>query len=140
MKRKVLLLSIVGVIALSVVTAWAGPKMNPGKWEITTKTTMAGMPAQSITHIQCITKEDLIPVNQDANQGCQVTDIVYDGNTVSWKISCGAQSGGMKGTGKVTYNGDSMQGTMHMIMSGSDMQINNQFQGRRIGPCDSSER
>jgi hypothetical protein len=79
-------------------------------------------------------------MSQDANQGCRVTDIVYDGNTVSWNISCDAQSGGMKGTGKVTYNGDSMQGTMNMTMPGSDMQINNQFHGRRIGPCDSSER
>lgn len=139
MKRKLLLISIVSAIALSVVTAWAGPEMNPGKWEITTKTTMAGMPTQSITHIQCITKEDLIPVNQDDNQECQVTDIVYEGNTVSWKISCGGQSGCMKGTGKVTYNGDSMRGTMHMTMSGSDMQINNQLYGRRIGTCDSSE-
>ena len=137
MKKKVLFVSI-ACIAFSGVLAWAEPKMNPGKWEMTTKTTMAGMPPQTVTHTQCVTNDDLVPMSRDANQECRVTDIVYKGNTVSWKISCGGQGGGMTGTGKVTYTGDNMHGTMHMTMTGSNMQVNNQLSGRRIGACDGS--
>jgi hypothetical protein len=68
--------------------------MNPGKWEITTQTEMAGTPSQSLKHVQCITADDMVPVSQDANQECQVTDFVRSGNTMSWKIFGGGQGGG----------------------------------------------
>lgn len=137
MARKVFLVSMVMCIILYLGTAWAGPKINPGKWEITTTTEMAGMPSQSITHVQCITNDDVVPMSNEASQECQVTDIQIKGDTVSWKISCGDQAGGMEGTGKITYKGDSMHGTMHMTTTGGgNMQINNTLTGRRIGECD----
>ena len=138
MGRRILFISIVIGIALSLGTAWAGPQMNPGKWEITTTTEMAGMPPQSITHTQCMTNEDSVPMSKDANQECQVTDVTTNGNTVSWKISCGGQGGGMTGNGSVTYNGDSMNGTMTMTMTSYGTNVKNTFSGRRIGPCDGS--
>jgi hypothetical protein len=136
MVRTKYVLSIVGVILLSAGITWAGPKMNPGKWEITTKTEMAGMPAQSITHTQCITSDDLVPMSDDANQNCQVKNMKTSGNTVTWEITCGGQGGQMDGTGEVTYNGDTMEGKMEMKIQGMDMKVKNTLSGKRIGQCD----
>ena len=140
MKRNVVLVCIVGLLMVLSGSVFAEPQMNPGKWQITTQTQMAGMPPQTVTHTQCITAQDMVPVSQDANQECQVTDIVYSGNTVSWKISCGGQGGGMEGTGSVTYSGDAMNGVMDMtITGGANMKVKNTLTGRRLGECDGSE-
>jgi hypothetical protein len=136
MSRKIFLISIVSMFVLLLGIVWAEPNMNPGKWEITTKTEMAGMPAQSITHVQCIDKSDLVPMSEDAGQQCKVTDIKTSGDTVSWKITCGGQGGGMTGTGTITYSGDSMSGSMTMTISGTDMTVKNVITGKRIGDCD----
>lgn len=140
MTRKTVLIAIIASLALVTGYAWAGPQMNPGKWEITTKTEMAGMPPQTVTHTQCITDNDLVPMSQDANQECQVTDVRTVGNTVLWKITCGGQGGGgrMEGTGQVTYQGDTMQGFMEMTIADYNMQVKNTLYGRRVGDCDGS--
>ena len=97
---------------------------------------MEGMSPQLLTHKQCITDNDLVPMSEDANQNCQVRDIETSGNTVSWKITCGGQGGQMDGTGEITYNGDTMEGKMEMTIKGANMKVTNYITGRRIGPCD----
>jgi hypothetical protein len=136
MTRKIIFISMVASISLLIGYARAGPQMNPGKWEITTKTEMAGMPPQSMTHTQCITNNDLVPMSKDASRECQVTDIQTKGNAVSWKMTCGGQGGSMEGTGQITYHGDSMQGTMQMTIAPYGTQVKNTISGRRIGDCD----
>lgn len=138
MTGKAALIGIITSLALASSYAWAEPQMNPGKWEITTKTEMAGMPPQTVTHTQCITDNDLVPMSQDANQECQVTDVRTVGNTVLWKITCGGQGGGgrMEGTGQVTYQGETMQGFMEMTIMDYNMKVKNILYGRRIGDCD----
>ena len=137
MAKKIILMNMVIAVSLCVGTAWAGPQMNPGNWEITTNTEMTGMPPQSITHTQCITTDDLVPVSNDANQECRVTDVQMNGNTVTWKITCGGDQNGMDGTGQVVYAGDSMQGAMTFTIRPYGSQMKNTISGRRIGNCDS---
>lgn len=136
MFKKVFALVFVFSFIVLFGTSFAGPNMNPGKWEITTKTEMAGMPPKSMTHNQCITADDLVPMSRDANQECQVTDIRTRGNTVFWKISCGGQGGKMNGTGSTTYNGNSMNGVMDMTIVSYGTKVKNILSGRRVGPCD----
>jgi len=136
MKKRLFLTSIAVVsITLMIGAAWAESLMKPGQWEITTTTEMAGMPPQSMTHTQCITSDNVIPMSKDANKECQVTDIKTRGNTVSWKISCGGQGGKMKGTGSVTYNGNSMNGVMDMTIVSHGTKVKNTLSGRRVGAC-----
>lgn len=138
MAKRLFYVIFISLVIVSFGTAFAGPNLNPGKWEITTKTEMTGMPPQSVTHEQCITSKDLVPMSGDANQECQVEDIQTNGNTVSWKLTCGGQGGGMTGTGQVTYKGDSMTGTMDMTIEPYGTQVKNTLSGRRIGDCDGS--
>ncbi|MCJ7819850.1 MAG: DUF3617 domain-containing protein [Bacteroidales bacterium] len=139
MVKKMFMMAAVFSITLFLGAAFAaGPNMNPGKWEITTQTEMTGMPMSlpPVTHTQCITGDELIPQSQEANNECQVTDIKVSGDTVSWKIVCSGQNGRMEGTGKITYSGDSMDGTMDMVIQGAGMQVKNKLSGKRIGDCD----
>lgn len=136
MARKALFVSIAGMFVLLGCTVLAGPNMNPGKWEITTRTEMAGLPTQSLTHLQCITQNDMVPMSEEASQQCKITDVQTSGNTLSFNIACGDQGGGMSGTGTITYDGDTMNGTMTMTVSGADMTVKNTLTGKRIGACD----
>lgn len=139
MKTNMLTFVLITLIVAAAAPARAGSRMNPGSWEITTRTQMAGMPTQTMTHTQCITSDDQVPVSREAGQECRVTDIVTKGNTVSWKMSCGGEDNGMTGTGSVTYNGSSMSGKMDMtVTGGANMRITNTMTGRRIGDCDGS--
>jgi len=139
MVKKSVMLVLVFTISMCLGTALAaGPNMKPGKWEITTQTEMDGM-AMSIppvTHTQCITGDELVPQSQEANKECVVSDMKIKGDTVSWKIVCSGATGRMEGTGKATYNGDTMEGTMDMVIAGAGMRVKNKISGRRIGDCD----
>lgn len=137
MKRPTLPMVLTLTMLLCCSTAFAAPDIDPGQWQFTTTTEMQGaanmkVPAQ--THVQCITEQDLVPMSQGASQECQVSDVEVDGDTVSWRISCGGQSQ-MEGTGQITYGGDSMEGTMNMVISATGMQVTNHITGRRIGAC-----
>ena len=82
MVKKMFFPAAVLLITLCLGSAFAaGPNMNPGKWEITTQTEMAGMPMSipAVTHTQCITGDELIPQSQDANKECVVSDMETKG-------------------------------------------------------------
>jgi len=139
MTRKIFLAVLVCVIAIPFGVALAEPDFNPGKWEITTKTEMVGMPGMQVppvTHTQCLEKGALVPQSEEASQECKVSDIKVEGNTVFWKIVCSGKNGAMDGTGEVTYHGDTMEGIMDLVIQGAGMKIKNTISGKRLGPCD----
>ncbi len=139
MVNKMFMMAVVFLVTLCLGTAFAaGPNMNPGKWEITTQTEMEGMPMSmpAVTHTQCIKGDELVPQSREANKECVVSDMEINGDTVSWKIVCSGANGGMEGTGKVTYSGDTMEGTMDMVIQGGGMHVINKISGKRIGDCD----
>ncbi|MBW2168331.1 MAG: DUF3617 domain-containing protein [Deltaproteobacteria bacterium] len=135
MLRRLFVISAILVIAVSISFAGSGPDMQEGLWEITSKMKMRGMDMPSYTHTQCITKKDLVPQSSQPGQECQVTDVKYKGNTVTWNVKCSTQGGEMTGSGRITYGGDSFEGTMKMIMGGSGMEMTTYMSGRRIGDC-----
>ena len=142
MTRKLLFSGIVFALALSLSALIQTPDINPGKWEFTTVTEMVGMPSMSIppvTHTQCVTMESLVPQSDAASQECEMSEVNVDGNTVSWKIICAGQNGEMEGTGKITYSGDTMEGTMDLVIAGAGMHVKNTIRGKRIGECDGAE-
>lgn len=132
--KKIIFLGIAAFIFLPAGQAFTGPQINPGKWEITTTTQMAGLPAQSAKHTQCLTADNAVPTSQDPNQSCEISDIKTQGNTITWKVYCTGGGGKMNGNGSVTYSGNTMTGTLNMTSEG--VLIKNKISGRRIGACD----
>jgi len=139
MAKKIFYTIFISLVIVSFGTAFAGPDMEPGEWEITTETEMTGMSPQTQTHVQCLTDNEMVPVEDEANKTCQIEDIQVKGDTVSWKMTCGeGDSGGMNGTGWVTYKGDTMKGEMDMTIMPWGTQMKNTLSGRRLGDCDGS--
>ena len=141
MKRNLFFIVIVFLIALPLGTALAEPDFTPGKWEVTTETEMVGVPGMPgmippVTHTQCLTKGELVPQSGEGSKECKMSDIKEDGDTVSWKMTCSGNHGLMEGTGTVTYKGDTMTGTINMVMKDADMKIKNTISGKRIDNCD----
>ena len=135
MLKKFFVISAVLLFSASAVFAGSSVNMEEGLWEITSEVKMPGMSMPPSTRTQCITKDDLVPQKAQPGQECQVTDVQYKGNTVTWKMRCSGQGGDMTGTGQITYNGDSFVGQMKMTMPGQRMKITTHMKGRRIGDC-----
>jgi hypothetical protein len=137
MLRKLCTVLTVLLAVTSASFADSGPNLKEGKWEITSKMEMTGMPMQmpEQKHTQCLTKKDLVPKSSQPGQECVVTDTKTTGNTVAWTMECKGQQGQMKGTGKMTYSGDTFKGEMVMTLAGQNMKIVNRMTGRRIGDC-----
>jgi len=124
--------------------AW-GLDLTPGKYEITTTTKMEipnmpsgvpEMPPQTMT--QCLTKQDPVPSSSADAQGCKVTDMKTEGNTLTYTMTCEQQGQTIKSSGKMTYKGDTFNGTTKTNMESNNgkMTITTLTNGKRIGKCD----
>lgn len=127
------------ILLLAMVSiALAGPAIKEGKWEITTKMEMPGMPMEmpAFTHTQCMTNTDYLPENtqQQQSEGCDAVDVKTSGNTVTWSTKCKGEDGDVIGKGTMTYKGDTFSGTMKVNQGG--MEITTKMNGKYIGKCD----
>ena len=135
MLKKLFFGSIILLTAISITFAGSELNMKEGLWEITTKTKIPGMEMPPMKHTQCITKNDLVPQSSQPGQECKITETKVIGNTVTWTMQCKTQGEEMKGTGKITYSGDSFEGTIIISMPQADMKITTHMSGKRIGDC-----
>ena len=137
MLRKIIVACIVLLIGASISFAGSDVNFKSGKWEITTKTEMEGgmaMPSHKST--QCLNNDDIVPQNTQPGQECVVTNTKISGNTVTWEMACSGAQGEMKGTGIISYKGDTFEGEMIMAIPMANMKITSNMSGRRIGKCD----
>jgi hypothetical protein len=137
-----------GVLTLFVgmmvsLASAAQVNMQEGKWEVTTKTKMEGLPfpipVTPVTVTECLTKEDLVPKAGNKDKHCDVTDQNITGNKVTWKVKCANARGSSEGTGEIIYSGDSYTGKMKTKMTDNKskqaMTSTITMKGKRIGPC-----
>ena len=127
-------------LALSSFGTQADLNMQPGLWETTITMNMPGMPMvpPPTTQRTCITREDLVPKDPQSAQDCQRLDHNIEGNTVTWNAECEHAAGTTIGSGKITYTGNTYQGSMEMEMrngQGKVMKMNQTLSGRRVGDC-----
>jgi len=142
MKTNIIVAAVLILGSASLCAASGEPNLRDGMWEITTSMEMPGMPAAvpPVKSTQCITKKNAVPQAQDLqNQDCTMSTPSISGNTVTWTVDCKGEDGPVKGTGKITYNGDAFDGTLTMTMQepehGAGLQIVQRMNGKRIGEC-----
>lgn len=133
------------IIILSLVWpsfAVTAPDMKEGLWEVTvtSKMEMPGMamPMPPVKYTQCLTKNDFVPQKTEEGEQCEKTDVTINGDTVTWKISCTTKEGTTKGSGKITYKGDTYEGIMNMTYpneDGSEGKMTSTMNGKWIGNC-----
>jgi len=137
MLRKLIAAIVILFAIISISFAGSVPDMQEGKWEITSKMEVPGMPMEmpSVKNTQCLTKEDFVPQSSQPGQDCKFSQVNVTGNTVTWTMLCNSQGDEMKGVGEMIYRGNSFEGTIKMTSSQSNMEMTNHIKGHRIGDC-----
>lgn len=133
---------LVATLSISSLVCASEINMRPGKWEITGKTEMTGMPMQmqipETTFSSCIKEEDLDqPFFGEKEQNCKFSETGKSGNSRAWRLECIEDGGKMTGTGEFTFNKDTYSGVMKMNMQrdGQSMNMTVRYTGKRIGDC-----
>ena len=137
MRKGIFVASAVLFAFTSICFADPVPDIRQGQWEITTKMEMPGMPTSipPVKNTQCLTDKDFVPENSQPGQECKFPETKVTGNTVTWTMECEGQGGKMKGTGEITYSGDTFKGTMKIQMPQANMEMTSHMDGKRIGDC-----
>ena len=95
-----------------------------------------GMPPQTIT--QCMTEQDPVPHTSAGANGCKITNMTTEGDTVKYTLVCEQQGMQSESNGEMTYKGETFYGTTQTKMgpSGGGMTITTKINAKRIGKCD----
>jgi hypothetical protein len=127
---------------LAAPVAGLAQGLEPGEWQFTTTTRVAGMPKpQTFNHTQCVRKEDASTMpwerNKPGQNDCKTTATKKSGDTVSWEVSC--PKSGMQGHGSARIRSGSLESEMTMVMEqeGRKMEMQSKTTGKRLGPCKS---
>jgi hypothetical protein len=155
--KKILLFAVVVSLSAPAAPAFA-QAIHEGEWTMTVTTKVAGMEEEmaaamdgmseeekammaqmmggmmnmadgglTTTHTQCITNDDPVPVAND-DEDCTITH-QKSGNTVTFSSVCPSGSS----NGSVSYDGDSMEGTINAEADGEQVTI--EISGTYVGPC-----
>ena len=122
MYQKAAVLSVF-ILMICVHVTMASPDIKEGKWEITAKMEMPGMPMEmpAVIYTQCMTGKDSIPVNRNEMKDCKMLSTSTDGNTAQWDMQCTQGGEKIKSRGTITYKGDTFDGVVKITMQGMDM-------------------
>lgn len=132
---------LLGVVIFTLIVAFpmalvgAEPNIKYGQWETTIETEMVGIPMKqpAVTHTQCLTKETLVPDNSPPNSECKMVEKKILGNTATWRMECDGDQGPAEMTGKITYAGDTFEGTIKINTQGVTMIQT--LSGKYLGDC-----
>lgn len=139
LKSKINILLLIFGMALIAIPSWA-LDFEPGRYEITSKIDMPGMPVAMPpqTTIQCMTDQDPVPDSNPENPDCKITDMKQTKNTVSWKIECIQEGQKITSTGRMTYKKDAFEGTVQTNLgpNSGNMNMTTVITGKRLSKCE----
>ncbi len=139
LKNIVTIILITGCMALFAIPSLA-LDFQPGKYEITSKVEMPGMPGSipPQTAIHCLTEQDPVPNQNPEDQNCKILDMQEKDNTITWKMECDQQGQKITSTGSMTYKGDSFEGTIltNMGPQAGNMTMTTVITGQRLADCE----
>ncbi|HXX58310.1 MAG TPA: DUF3617 family protein [Thermodesulfovibrionales bacterium] len=140
MSYRIIFVVAIAAGLLSAAVAFGEPNMEEGKWEMTMKTEMPGMPMEMppTKYTQCLTKKDMVPQKKEKNEDCKMISSKVEGNTVTWVMQCKTKGGTVDSTGKITYKGNSFEGVVKTTMKESgdeQIEVTGRMSGKRIGDC-----
>jgi len=126
-------------MTLIAIPSWA-LDFEPGRYEITSKIDMPGMPGAipPQTIIQCMTDQDPVPNSSPENRDCKITNMQKTKTTVSWEMECIQQGQKMTSVGQMTYNGDTFKGTIQTNLgpNAGNMKMTAVITGKRLSNCE----
>jgi len=136
---KSLMLCLAGTLVASAYDHAAAQQMHPGRWEVTSRIEMSGLPMQmpAQTRTICVSNQNAgqPPIATDGS--CTFSNYQISSNSATWHMSCSGQAN-MTGDGRIDFSGDTYTGgsVMNMEISpGQSMQVRMNYSGRRVGDC-----
>ena len=139
--KLLVILSSLTALFFAITSNAGGVSIEPGQWEMTTTMTMSMMPQPQVTTVkECMKESELDPedFNMDEDNPCKISDLLIDGNTARWSISCPTEDGpAMEGSWEFTSKGDSITGSGSMTanFAGQAMSFDMSWEGKRVGDC-----
>ena len=132
--------SLFAATLLAMPCAWAQNDLQEGLWEFSVTMAIGGQAAseQPLVMRQCVSQQNAQElVSRLTGAGtCNTTDVRQDGNRASWKVAC-TNPVELEADGSASFAGDRFEGAMsgQIGMSGQRLPFTQNFQARRIGPC-----
>ncbi len=119
------------------------PNMDPGQWEYTTKTRIAGsvsIPERTSTHTRCVSEDEVDDADafMEDVEDCEVERREVTADKAGFTLVCpGEQGAGMRMTMDMRLLGDRVEGesVTTLSMSGESMEMRSRVEGRRVGDC-----
>lgn len=141
--KKLVLLSLISTTLFAASAMAQGIPVNPGKWEMSTTTTVSmpgmSMPPQKEATTECVEEDMLTPehFNDDPENPCNISDVEIKGDTAKWTVACPTEMGDMGGHWEITSSGDTLagSGSMSAEYNGQQMGFEVSWEGKRIGDC-----
>ena len=123
-------------LALLLISFPAWADLEPGTWEITSRTEVEGVPEpKAITHMHCLKAEDTKDPSRifgTSDAGCEFTEKNDTGSVMTFKVVCRMEPP-VRGAGSVRYGPHSLNGDLEIRLE--NFVTRSQITGRRIGGC-----
>lgn len=119
----------------------AGVEIQPGKWEMTSKTVMPMLSQPRVDQrTQCIQQSTFDPMQAFSKvEECQVNVVEQTSNRLKMNVSCAGEGmPPLSGNLVFEYTKSTMNGQMHLetMMQGMPFIVDTTITGARVGECD----
>jgi len=116
-----------------LLMAATGP-IQPGLWEVTVIVELPGVQSPAPTRqTECLSQEDVEAerIPQIAQGACRVRDARRSGDTVNWRLDCGAVG---KGEGEIVYRSSTRYDGWMKLETGGTV-VRTTIEARRLRDC-----
>jgi hypothetical protein len=128
--------------------AWTLPAfggVQPGKWELTVEMSLArgADPSGPIVETRCISEAEARDprklLTENEHPGCVLSEMNDSGAEYTFSIDCRRGPVPARGTGRVSYTAQTLQGVVDLTLEQSNLRIttHSSVRGRRLGSCNS---
>jgi hypothetical protein len=110
--------------------------IEPGNWEITSRTQVQGVAdPKGLTQMQCLKAQDAADPGRifgGGSIGCEFINRNDTGSVITFEVACGTQPP-VRGSGSMRYTRDSLEGDLELKLEG--FSTRSHIIGRRLGGC-----
>ena len=112
--------------------------MKEGNWKTIMTMQANGFAVPPQTYTTCLSRENIVPQNNEEDNDCHITGLKAKGNTVYWTMECQNDGSTTYTQGEITYHGKTFEGTVIISIhtqEGGNMTMNNTLKGQYLGRC-----
>lgn len=137
------LLLVTPLLTTPLVAVAAAPNIEPGQWEFTSTTAVAGdlpIPDQTETTQECIAQGDLEDEEFSfikEEEGCELLDHEVTVDGMDYRMVCRAEGGEASIVGRMDFLGERVEGNVDILVDSAagELKMTTVVEGQRLGDC-----